>query len=241
MDTADPLWQGTDKISFRLVGQIIQKPRHFTPAIDHLNVRSLNNGKEIAFLLTWDDPSQSTQKGKIKVEDPDTGEMVDKIAYPDSIALQFPKELLEGAEMPYFLGGDSTNPVNIWKWSAGTSKIVEMNSTGLNKEKAQASDDQALEGKVSYKDGLWTMIVKRSLTTEGDSDLQFEPGKFYPIAFNAWDGGMDETGKKRSISTWYWVFVESETPSKVYWMPPVAIVIAVFFQFWLSRQVKKND
>lgn len=239
MDPADPLWQGTEKISFRLVGQIIEEPMHFTPNIDHLNVRSLNNGREIVFLLTWDDPTQSIQNGKIMVEDPDTYEMVEKMAYPDSLIIQFPEKLVKGPELPYFLGGDKENHVYIWKWSADTSKTQEMNSAGLDKEKAQPADDQELESKAGYKDGLWTLVVKRPLSTEGETDLQMQPGKFHPIAFNALDGGNDETGKKRSISTWYWLFVEKPTPSNVYIWPPVAIVFAVVLQVWLSRKFRK--
>ena len=240
MDSVDSLWQGTEKVSFRLVGQVIEKPRYFTPNIDHLNVQSLNNGEEIVFLLTWDDPTQSIQKGDIMVEDPDTYEMVEKKAYPDSLIIQFPEKLVDSPELPYFLGGDKENQAYIWKWSADTSKTEEMNSAGLDKEKAQPSGDQGVESKAGYKDGFWSLVVKRPLSTEGAADLQMQPGKFHPIAFNAFDGGKDETGKKRSISTWYWLFVEKPTPVGTYVWPPVAIVIAVVFQTWLSRKFRKE-
>ncbi len=81
---------------------------------------------------------------------------------------------------------------------------------------------------------------KKTPLTEGEADLQMQPGKFHPIAFNAFDGGKDETGKKRSISTWYWLFVEKPTPAGTYVWPPVAIVIAVVFQTWLSRKFRKE-
>ena len=247
MDPNDAIWQGLEKVAIELVGQIIQKPRYFTPSVDHLNIRSLNNGKEIAFLLEWDDPSESTKKGKVmvEVEDPETFEYikVEKTAYPDSIALQFPQvPLSDGPEMPYFLGGDKQRPVYLWKWNADTSSVVEMNSSALNEEKAQPADSQTVESKTSYKDGLWTMVVKRSLVTDDEeNDLQLQPGNFYPLAFNAWDGGLDETGKKRSVTTWRWVFLEKPTPMKLYIYPPVAIVLAVAFQFWLRGQVTKKD
>jgi hypothetical protein len=67
-----------------------------------------------------------------------------------------------------------------------------------------------------------------------------QPRKFYPIVFNALDGANDETGKKRSISTWYWLFVEKQTPAGTYVWPPVAMVIAVVFQVWLSRKFRKE-
>ena len=40
-----------------LMGQVIIDPRNFNPAIDLLLVRSVYNEKEIAFHLTWDDPT----------------------------------------------------------------------------------------------------------------------------------------------------------------------------------------
>jgi hypothetical protein len=46
---------------------------------------------------------------------------------------------------------------------ADTSKIEEMSSTGLDKEKAQSSEHQGVERKVGYKDGLWSLVVKRLL------------------------------------------------------------------------------
>ncbi len=46
---------------------------------------------------------------------------------------------------------------------ADTSKVEEMTSTGLDKEKAQSSEDQGVESKAGYQDGLWTLVVKRPL------------------------------------------------------------------------------
>jgi len=84
-------------------------------------------------IFTWDDPTESTQKGKIMVKD--TFEMVEKMTYPDSFIIQFPEKLVKGPELPYFLGGDKENPAYLWKWNADTLKTVEMNSIGLNKNR----------------------------------------------------------------------------------------------------------
>ena len=51
--------------------------------------------------------------------------------------------------------------------------------------------------------------MKRKLTTSDKSnDVQFEAGSTVPIAINAWDGNVKETGTKKSISTWFQMKLE---------------------------------
>src|SRR5439155_1034776 len=44
-----------------LVGQVIVDPRNFNPSIELVSVRAVYHDKEIAFHLTWDDPTQSVE------------------------------------------------------------------------------------------------------------------------------------------------------------------------------------
>jgi hypothetical protein len=36
------------------------------------------------------------------------------------------------------------------------------------------------------------------------------PGEFMPVAFSVWDGFSRERGKRRGLSLWYSIYVESE-------------------------------
>ncbi len=61
------------------MGQVIIDPRNFNPSIDLVSVRAAYNDKEIAFHLTWDDPTESKGDGKQ--------------TFPDAISLQFPPQI----------------------------------------------------------------------------------------------------------------------------------------------------
>jgi len=77
--------------------------------VDQVRVRSLHNGKEIAFLVEWDDPI--VNQDILRSED-----------FRDAVAVQFPVAALElqgaGHPEPSFTMGDQHGPVNIWHWKA---------------------------------------------------------------------------------------------------------------------------
>src|SRR2546430_15690273 len=94
------------------MGQVIVDPRNFNPAIDLVSVRAVYNDKEIAFHLTWDDPTQSAAGPASKV-------------YADAIALQFPPQITRGPERPYFLMGDGSDAVYLLRWENGKDVSAE--------------------------------------------------------------------------------------------------------------------
>jgi mono/diheme cytochrome c family protein len=85
-------WKKLTPNNIPLMGQVIVDPRNFNPSIDLVSVRAVYNDKEIAFHLTWDDPTQST-------DDPA------KKLFADAISLQFPPQPSSGTERPYFPDG----------------------------------------------------------------------------------------------------------------------------------------
>src|SRR5215468_8043287 len=58
-DPAADFWNKLAPNNILLEGQVIVDPRNFNPAIDLVSVRAVYNEKEVAFHLTWDDPTQS--------------------------------------------------------------------------------------------------------------------------------------------------------------------------------------
>ncbi|MGH7472309.1 MAG: c-type cytochrome, partial [Candidatus Methylomirabilales bacterium] len=96
-DPNTSFWLDRAPANFALAGQVVVDPRNFTPSIDMIAVRAVYSETEIAFHLTWDDPTASK---------PDPGGKT----FADQVALQFPARLLEGTERPYILMGASANP-----------------------------------------------------------------------------------------------------------------------------------
>jgi DMSO reductase family type II enzyme heme b subunit len=228
-DVNDPRWANAPAIDFPLVGQIIQDPRQFTPAVDAVTVRALHNDREIALLLAWDDRTQSKAKPEAQL-------------YDDAFVVQWPVRLAEGPEKPYFLFGDTTRPVYLWRWSSSTEGLNELNATGFGTESPQRKESQSLQGAVVYNHGQYQMLVRRTLTTDDkDNDLQFEEARFIPIAFSAWDGSNSETGNKRAISAWYYLYLEPNPSRARFLYPGIAVVAIAAAELFFSRQGRRRQ
>ena len=205
-----PLWQGI---------------RFWGPAV---TVRALHNDREIALLLAWDDRTQSKANAETHIDD-------------DAFVVQWPVRLAEGPEKPYFLFGDPSRPVYLWHWTASTEGIGEANATGFGTESPQRQESQSLQGTVAYHHGQYRVLVRRALTTDDkDNDLQFGEAKFIPIAFSAWDGSNGETGNKRAVSAWYYLYLEPSPTRARFLYPGIAVVAIAAAELFFSRQGRRR-
>jgi len=225
-DPFDPIWKGVDSNFYPLGGQIIQAEKTIYPIVDHVVVKAMHNGKDIAFYLHWDDPTvdpilkKSTTveespapplPAHLQTDEPEEQptEELKPQEFPDSIAIQLPASINDGNEQPYFLNGDSKHPVNLWKWSSHPMKALELNATGIEKINVQKDSSQNLTSKASFKYGRYFLVVKRPLTTsDAKVDIQLRSGQTIPIAFNIWNGSAGETGSKKVISSWFDMILE---------------------------------
>lgn len=210
-DPNDEAWSAAEITTFPLVPQIIGKTRFFTPSNDTVTVSALYNATDIAFLLEWDDRTHSI------VGDADAAKISDKNLTSDAIQIQLPVTIPEGMEKPYFIKGDNARPVNLWTWSSGSvetpGETSLENAAGLDQITPRDATNIGLKGAGVWKDGTWKVVLTRPLATVADEDLQFEPGRFTPIAFAAWDGSNSETGTKQTLTTWYWVLLKPTSGS----------------------------
>jgi len=86
---------------------MITNPMWPAPATKWVNVRAVNNGKEIAVRLSWTDSTRNDI-------------MVRSQQYKDQAAIMFP--LNQGGEEPPFTMGGDGERVNIWQWKATWNK-----------------------------------------------------------------------------------------------------------------------
>ena len=251
----DPAWEKAESIDVLLSGQVVAKPRWENPSVDLVAVKALYNDKEIAFLMEWGDrfkdavhqsdleyKAPAAYDGYVSWED-----MPRKPGnFRDSVALQFPVKMPEGTKKPHFFRGDSGNPVNLWLWKADTEEggkpsIEEANAGSFSQPlKVQPSENQNVKGKGVWKDGVWRVVMKRPLKTEDKNDVQFEKGRFIPMALNVWDGSNGEHNLLMSLSTWNYVILESATPAKVYLYTLLGIIGAGGIEAWLIRKSRKK-
>ncbi|MBI2554298.1 MAG: c-type cytochrome, partial [Candidatus Rokubacteria bacterium] len=190
-DPAAPFWQSQPAHNFPLAGQVIVDLRNFNPSIDMIAVRAAYSDAEIAFHLTWDDPTASKADPKA-----DT--------FADQVALQFPTGPGEGNERPYVLMGDGSNPVTLLRWSSDGG-VGEATATGIAKVTPRTGEAVKAKGKAMFADGQYRLVIKRPRVTKDPGDPAFPAGRFLSVSFMAWDGGAGETESKMSFSSWYYL------------------------------------
>jgi DMSO reductase family type II enzyme heme b subunit len=193
-----------------LMGQVIVDPRNFNPSIDLVSVRAVWTDKEIAFHLSWDDPTESKPDGKQ--------------TFADAVALQFAPKAEGAGERPYFLMGDSSETVYQLRWEGGKG-AAEVAAGGPAKVTALAGAEAA--ARAVYDNGQYRVVLKRPLVAKGDERTSFRPGVFVPIAFQAWDGGAGEAGTRMSLTSWYYLRLEEPQSKARFVVPPVVALLAL--------------
>ncbi len=226
-DPAAPFWVGQASANFPLGGQVTVDPRNFTPSIDMIAVRAVYSDTEIAFHLSWDDPtaSKTSPDGK---------------TFADQIALQFPAKISEETERPYLLMGDGGNPVYLLRWTSDTG-VEEATANGLGAVTPLKKEGSQAKGRAEYGNGRYRLVIRRPrFASTQAAPLTFSVETFIPIAFFAWDGGNAEAKTKLSMSSWYYLRLEPP-PSKGRWMYPPLVVAAVFgLEIWGLRRFRRG-
>jgi len=213
-------WKRVPAGNIPLMGQVIVDPRNFNPSIDLVAIRGVYNDKEIAFHLTWDDPTESKEAGAA-----------------DAISLQFPPTLGPGNERPYFLMGNDSDGVYLLRWENGPG-VAEMTANGPTKLKAL--DGSAATAKAVYDNGQYRLVIKRPLAGKDASRLTFTPAVFTPVAFQAWDGGAGETGTKMSLTSWYNLRLEEPQSNRRFIIPPVVALLSLAAMVLIVRVANRR-
>lgn len=226
-----PGWADVTPRYVPLVGQIIVAPRQFMPTVDGVWVRALHDGDQIAILVSWSDPSDSPDAGwdewqakiatTLHSDDPASASAL----MADGFAIQFPLEVPDDTERPYFLMGDGRSPVYVWHWDSEAG-VTARRARGLGE--FEMLDAGGLSGEATYVDGEWRLMFRRSVSAAVDGDgLTFTEGVPIPLGFFAWDGSSAEDVRRGAISGWYYVYLEEEQSAAVYAVPLVAALVAV--------------
>jgi len=220
------VWDSAPQATFPLSPQVHWQNRIQEVTVKDLKVRALNDGKQVAILLEYADPT----------EDP-----------ADAAALEF----MVGDKKAHFAHGQPMlqvegGPVNIWFWRSKDAKAVDMNAQGFGTLKAQAHQD--VHAKAAYANGTWKVVFSRDLSNEHvDEDVQVKPGEFINIAFAVWDGRKDaagdlvEKGSQKAVSSWWYFRAEAPPDYSGYVYAALAMGLALAFQFVLIRKLKKGQ
>jgi cytochrome c oxidase cbb3-type subunit 2 len=255
----DSAWSRVERYWFPLVGQVIHKPRWFTPAVSGVWVQAVHDGTALAMRVSWDDRSRSPDSAWLEF----TGRVLASVAsddstplalalWPDRLAVQFPVALPEdpqAMERPYFLMGSATQPVYQWRWTSGfqqdTLSVAAggAGAAGLARgiERFDPMVDATLGAQAVYDQGEWRVVFARSLATVDTSNqLQFRAGRAIPVAFFAWDGSNGETGHRMAVSSWYFLSLDTPTPPRVFVSPVLAMVVTLGLGLMVVRRAQRR-
>jgi DMSO reductase family type II enzyme heme b subunit len=203
------------------MGQVIVDPRNFNPVVDLVSVRAAYNDTEVAFHLTWDDPTESKGDGKQ--------------TFPDVVSVQFPPRITAGTERPYFLLGDANEAVYLLRWEQGKG-VAEASANGP--AKIAPIEGGEATGKVVFDNGQYRLVIKRPLAAK-EGRPTFQPAVFTPVAFQAWDGGAGETGPKMSLTSWYYLRLEEPQSNRRFIIPPVVAILTLAAMILVVRTANR--
>jgi DMSO reductase family type II enzyme heme b subunit len=130
----------------------------------------------------------------------------------------------DGAERPFFLGGSQRSPVVVWAWDSATDQVAEGTARGLGT--FAAAGPGTIGHQARYEDGTWQLQLTRALAPADSSrGPRFVPGASVPIAFYAADGSNGEDAVRGAVSAWYAIYLDVPTPTRVFVIPAVAVVV----------------
>jgi DMSO reductase family type II enzyme heme b subunit len=175
-----------------------------------ITVRGVYNDREIAFHLTWDDPTPSKPDGKE--------------TFADAVSLQFPPAATSGGARPYFLMGDASEAVYLLRWQSDQG-VQEAAANGPTKVRALTGAE--VSGRAVFENGQYRVVIKRSLAAKDAERTTFRPAESTPIAVQAWDGGAGETGARMSLTSWYYLRLEESRSNARFVVPPVVALLAL--------------
>ncbi len=116
VDPASPLWDQASPVTIELLGQAVTTPMVLEASINEIIVRTLNDGREIAFRLEWADDSENRFQ------------LISQ--FSDAVAVQIP--FRPSAEVPITMG-EKGDRVLILHWAAFRQENIESGYSDISK------------------------------------------------------------------------------------------------------------
>jgi cytochrome c oxidase cbb3-type subunit 2 len=238
-------WNNVERFWVPLVGQIIAKPRWFAPTVDGVWVQALHDGRSLAMRISWDDPSRSPDAawdewlGRVAKSLTDVDGPLATQQGPDRLVVQFAQNPNDESQRPYFLGGDAKRNVYVWRWMS-EPRVEEGTEAGLGK--FTALPNVQVTQAARYADGQWQVQFTRTLASADTTQAPlFTAGHAIPVAFFAADGSSGEDEIRGAVSTWYAVYLDVPTPTRVFVAPIAMIALSAGLGMLLVTRAQRRE
>lgn len=152
-------------------------------AVSGVEVAAVHDGSQLAFRLTWSDPSENRA-------------VDDTTDFPDAAAVLLPG----AAGASVFTMGAPGAPVNAWYWRAdedGRGRHVVSEGIGTTR----TLDVEQVRARGVWKAGQWRVVIARALrATAPEPVAQLQAGDTTGVAVAVWDGANSERGGIKAYS-----------------------------------------
>ena len=220
---SDKAWEALAPIPIPLSGQIITRPVWPEPSSKVISVRSIHNGKDISFLVEWQDATKN--------------ERLTPGVFRDGAAVALPL----GDAPAFFCMGQLDHYVNIWHWKADWQSDVDRRAARAKEKKRKRRGIRRFEviprrsssvedligggfstlttkarqgrikGQAEWKHGFWRVVMKRPLTQQGkesENEATIIPGRMQAVAFAVWNGENKERNGQKAVASWLQLLVD---------------------------------
>ncbi len=118
-----------------------------------------------------------------------------------------------GVDMDALIYGDIIAEAFSRVSATGNNPVEELNAEGFGTITTQPPENQNVEGKGEWKDGVWTVVFLRDMIKTGKWDVDFAQ-RIDPalMAFAVWDGVKEDRNGRKVISVWQRFTVKKPTP-----------------------------
>jgi DMSO reductase family type II enzyme heme b subunit len=196
MPATDPftkVWEAAPVADVPLSAQQIWQPGG--GSVQAVQVRALENGQQIAFLVSWADATKDDAVAALP---------------SDAAAIQLP---LDPTHLPYQCMGQASSRVNIWQWKAALEANARASEGAIPNNGTRNLTSNGICRAVdtpgvppvansTWQDGRWYVIYTRALAAADDGSAPLLVGTTTNAAFAVWDGGKGETRAMKAVSTW---------------------------------------
>ena len=220
---SDAAWEDIPPLPLPLSGQVITRPVWPEPSARSLSVRSVHEGKDIAFLIEWQDATKN--------------ESLTPGVFRDGTAVALPL----GNAPAFFCMGQLDHYVNIWHWKADWQSDVDRRAARAKQKGRKGGgirrfeviprrpssiedligggfstltskqEQGRVQGQAEWKRGFWRVVMKRPLSTpnqDTENEATLQPGRLQAVAFAVWNGENKERNGQKAVAAWMQLLID---------------------------------
>ena len=220
----DPAWAAVPETKHSLLAQMMAVP-HGGGSVSEVAVRATHDAEDLAIRLEWADASADRGVGVNTFRD------AAAIGFPVGRPTTAPSPFMGDAEHPVVIWqwaadfdadaeGKSRfserypHSEGVWIFPQdlsvrrkvrgwrGANPVIEYVARGFGTLTPRIRT--AVEGTSQHKDGKWSVVLRRKLSTGQQEDPVFVPGETSSLILAIWDGKNEEVNGRKAV-TYQWV------------------------------------